>query len=177
MVAIRRLARCAAAACVLPLACAQASSAAAQSVSPDRQARASAVITRPATFRNLQELDFAYLSVTSAGTAVINPDTDTMTTTGGVLHAGGTPYAALFRGVSPTKAVVIIRLPRKPATLTRVGGTETMTVSNWTMSGNSRRTVAAQEPFDFRVGGTLGVAAGQAEGTYVGTFDVQIQYP
>ena len=141
MVAIRTLARRAAAALARPFAAAPAP-AAAQEISPDQQASATAVITRPATFRNLQELDFAYLSVTSAGTAVIDPDTDTMTTTGGVLHAGGTPYAALFRGVSPTKAVVIIRLPRKPATLTRIGGTETMTVSNWTMSGNSRRTVA-----------------------------------
>lgn len=151
--------------------------AAAQAVQPDRQASATAVITRPAVMRNLQELDFAYLSVTTAGTAVIDPNTDAMTTTGGVIHVGGTPYSALFQGISPTRAVVIIRLPRKPATLTRVGGTETMTVSNWTMTGNSRRTVAEQEPFDFSVGGTLNVGAGQAEGTYVGTFDIEIQYP
>jgi hypothetical protein len=52
-----------------------------------------------------------------------------------------------------------------------------MTVSNWTMSGNSNRTVAAQEPFTFKVGGTLFVNANQAEGAYIGTFNVDIQYP
>lgn len=176
MVAIRTLARRAAAAFALLLGLAQAP-AAAQTVAPDRQAIATAVISRPAIVRNLQELDFAYLSVTSAGTAVIDPNTDTMTTTGGVLYAGGTPYAALFQGISPTRAVVIIRIPRRPITLTRVDGTETMTVSDWTMSGNSRRTVAEQEPFDFRIGGTLNVGANQVEGTYVGTFEVTIQYP
>jgi hypothetical protein len=94
-----------------------------------------------------------------------------------VLYAGGLHYAALFEAVSPIKSVVIIRIPRQPITVTRVGGTETMTVSNWTMSGSNRRTVAAQEAFEFKVGGTLFVNANQAEGLYLGTFDVEIQYP
>ena len=145
--------------------------------SPDRNATSTVEIVGPAAVRNLQDLNFAYLTVAGAGTAIIDPNTDTMTTTGGVLHAGGLPYAALFEGVAPTKGVVIVRLPRQPITLTRVGGTETMTVSNWTISGNAKRTVAAQEPFDFKVGGTLNVNANQAEGTYLGTFAVEIQYP
>lgn len=180
MVAKRRLSRSLAAA-VLLLAPALAHPAAAQvaaaPAAPDKQAKATVVVTRPAAVRNLEHLDFAYLAVTTPGTAVINPDTEVMTTTGGVLHVGGTPSAALFEAVSPVKAVVIIRIPRQPITVTRVGGTETMTVSTWTLSGNSRRTVAAQEAFDFRVGGTLNVKANQAEGTYLGTFDVEIQYP
>lgn len=177
MTGFGRLASHGAAALALLLAPALAQPAAAQSIAPDKQASATVLISRPALVRNLQELDFAYLSVTTAGTAVVNPDTDAMTTTGGVLHVGGTPYAALFEGVSPTKAVVIVRIPRQPITVTRVGGTETMTVSNWTMSGQSRRTVAAQEPFSFKVGGTLNVNANQVEGIYVGTFEVDIQYP
>ena len=52
-----------------------------------------------------------------------------------------------------------------------------MTVSNWTISGNARRTVAEQEPFNFKVGGTLYVNANQVEGTSVGTFAVDVQYP
>ena len=146
-------------------------------VAPDRNATGTVEIVAPASVEKLQDLDFAYLSVLAAGTAIVDPNTDTMTTTGGVNHVGGLPHAALFRGISPLKGVVIVRLPRQPATLTRVGGTETMTVSNWTISGNARRTVAAQEPFDFKVGGRLNVNANQAEGTYVGTFNVDIQYP
>lgn len=146
-------------------------------VAPDRNATATVVIEPPATVRKLEDLDFAFLSVTTAGTAVINPNTDAMTTTGGVLHAGGVPHAAMFEATSPVRGVVIIRIPRNPITITRVGGTETMTVSNWTMSGNARRTVAAHEAFTFKVGGTLNVNANQIEGTYVGTFDVEVQYP
>jgi hypothetical protein len=129
------------------------------------------------TVRKLRDLNFAWLSVTGAGTATIDPNTEAMTTTGGVLHAGATPYAALFEAVSPAKAVVIIRIPRDPIIVTRVGGTETMTVSNWTLSGNSRRNTVAHEEFEFKVGGTLTVNANQVEGLYIGNFDVEIQYP
>ena len=146
-------------------------------VAPDKNATATVQLVKPTTFRKLQDLDFAYLAVTAAGRATVNPNTDAMTTTGGAVHVGGTPYAALFNAISPTRTVVIIRIPRQPITVTRVGGTETMTVSDWTISGNSRRTVAAHEPFEFKVGGTLYVNAGQVEGTYVGTFEVDVQYP
>ena len=127
--------------------------------------------------RKLRDLNFASLTVSGAGTAIIDPNTDLMTTTGGVLHSTGTPYAALFEAVSPAKAVVIIRIPRNPITVTRVGGTETMSVSNWTLSGSAKRTLASQEAYEFKVGGTLTVNANQAEGLYVGNFDVEIQYP
>jgi hypothetical protein len=146
-------------------------------VQATRNATATVYIPSPAQVRKLQDLNFALLAVTGAGTAVIDPNSDTMSTTGGVLHAGWTPYAALFQGVAPVKGVVIIRIPKNPITVTRVGGTETMTVDTWTISGNAKRTVAAQEPFDFKVGGTLRVNAGQAEGVYLGTFNVDIQYP
>ena len=146
-------------------------------VAASRNATARVFIAPPAQVRKLQDLNFALLYVTAAGTAVIDHNTDTMTTTGGVSFGGWTPYAALFEGVAPVKGVVIVRIPKDPITLTRVGGTETMTVSNWTLSGNAKRTVAAQEAFDFKVGGTLYVNANQAEGLYTGAFNVDVQYP
>jgi hypothetical protein len=90
---------------------------------------------------------------------------------------GGALHAATFTGAEKSSNVVIIRIPKQPVTLTRVGGTETMTVSNWTLEGLDKRQAAARVAFDFRVGATLNVKANQAEGTYVGTFDVSIQYP
>lgn len=160
-----------------PLLLCAAAAATAAPMAPDRNATGTVRIVAPAEVRKLQDLDFASLTVTAAGTAIVDPNTDAMTTTGGVIHVAGTPYAALFEGISPIRGVVIVRIPRQPATLTRVGGTETMTVSNWTISGNARRTVAEQEPFNFKVGGTLYVNANQVEGTYVGTFAVEVQYP
>jgi hypothetical protein len=146
-------------------------------VAPNRNATGTVTITPPASVRKLNDLNFAYLSVTTAGTAIVNPNTDTMTTTGGVIHAGGVPYSALFEAVSPVKNVVIIRIPKFPATVTRVGGTETMTVDTWTLAGSASRNIIAKEPFQFKVGGTLHVNANQVEGLYEGTFTVDVQFP
>ena len=124
----------------------------------------------------MNDLNFATLVVTGAGTAVINPNTDLMTTTGGVVHYGGTPYSALFEAVSPLKTVVHIRAPKKAITLTRIGGTETMQADNFTVSGTGSRNVVAKETFSFSVGGTLYVNANQAEELNAGTFRVERQY-
>lgn len=146
-------------------------------VTPDKNATGTVSITSPATVRKMNDLYFAYLTVTTAGTAVVNPNTDTMTTTGGVIHVGGVPYSALFEAVSPVKNVVLIRIPKAAATLTRVGGTETMRVDTWTLAGTPSRNIVAKEPFQFNVGGTLHVNANQVEGLYVGTFTVDVQFP
>jgi len=73
--------------------------------------------------------------------------------------------------------VVNIRLPKNPITVKRVGGTQTMTVSNWTLDGNSNRKVPLSQTIDFAVGATLTVGANQAPGVYTGTFSVTVQYP
>lgn len=144
----------------------------------------SAILAFPAGFRNLNQLNFGQLTVTGAGTAVVNPDTDALTTTGGVVRVGSSAYAALFQVEPPRRGAVHIRIPTTPIAITRVGGSETMTVSNWTISsnaqpigGNRYRVTATLEPFEFRVGGTLSASANQAEGTYTGTFDVTVEYP
>ncbi len=137
-------------------------------------ARATAQLVVPTSVRLLNNLNFGNIAVTAAGTAVITP-TDVITTTGGVSSLGGNPYSAMFEAVAPIKSVVHIRAPNKAITIVRVGGTETMTVDNWTVTGGTRN-VVAKELFQFNVGGTLHVNANQAEGTYVGTFTVDIQY-
>lgn len=145
-------------------------------VIPNKQAKAVVAILPPIAVRKLQDLNFATLGVYGAGTATIDPNTDIMTVTGGVTHIGQTPYSALFEAVAPSKSVVHIRVPKKPTIVTRVGGTETMIVDLFTISGSDSRNVVAKEPFEFSVGGTLHVNANQAEGAYVGTFDVDLQY-
>jgi len=136
-----------------------------------------AQLMKPLTLAKLNDMDFGDLGVTANGTAVINPVTDTMTTTGGVLSLGGTPRAATFRGVAQGSAVVNIKVPNGGITLTRVGGTQTILLNAFTLDGQSKRTLAAAGIFDFKVGATLRPTAGQAEGLYTGTFDVTIQYP
>jgi hypothetical protein len=149
---------------------------AAAPVAPNKNAKGSAAIIRPLTLRKMQDLDFAFVAVTSAGTAIVDPNTDLMSTTGGVLQVGGLPYAALFEAVSPSKTVVHIRVPKPSTVVTRVGGTETMVVDSFTISGSSNRNVVSKEIFQFKIGGTLHVNAGQAQGTYLGTFDIDVNY-
>ena len=132
---------------------------------------------RPLTLAKLNDLDFGYLGVTANGTAVIDPITDTLSTTGGVLPLGGAPRAATFRGVAQGSAVVIIRVPNGGINLIRVGGTETILLNAFTLDGQSKRTMAQAGIFDFKVGATLRPTAGQADGLYTGTFEVTIQYP
>ena len=161
----------------LPLALLAPAAGLAAPVSPPTQPPAQAVLMRPLTLTKLNDMDFGNLGVIANGTAVINPVTDTMTTTGGVMRLGGTPRAATFRGVAQGSAVVIIRIPNGGITLVRAGGTETILLNAFTLDGQSKRTMAQAGIFDFRVGATLRPTAGQADGLYTGTFQVTIQYP
>jgi hypothetical protein len=149
----------------------------AQTVSPDQDATGRAIVLRPLSLLKVEDLDFGWLTVTTAGTAILNPVTGVVTTTGGVLAAGGDPLAAMFVGAASRNTPIKIRIPNRPITITRQGGTETMTVSSWTLDGPADRKTGPERAFTFRVGATLNVGANQADGLYTGTFDVEVQYP
>jgi uncharacterized protein DUF4402 len=159
---------------LIAFACPAAANAAAIAASPP--AKGSVSILLPSSFVKLMDMDFGLLTVTTAGTAILDSNTGSVTTTGGVLLVGGRPHAAGFDAVSPAKNVVKVSLPKKTVVLTRVGGTETMTLDTWTINGATTRNVVAHEEFTFQVGGTLHVNANQVEGVYLGTFDVTINY-
>lgn len=141
------------------------------------RAVASGAFIFPLTLTTRSNLDFGYVAATGAGTVVINPNTSALTTTGLVTSLGGNPRPASFVGAARSSSVVNIRIPKQPITIRRVGGTETMTVRDFTLQGQDKRTLARMEAFSFNVGATLVVAAGQVEGTYSGEFDVTVQYP
>ena len=140
-------------------------------------ATANALLIYPVSLNKIDDLDFGLMTVTTAGTVVIDPNANTIARTGGVTLVGTGWKAASFVGAAAGSSVVNIKLPNQPFALTRAGGTETMTVSNLTLQGQAKRTIAAATSFTFRVGGTLNVGANQAEGVYTGTFNVDIQYP
>ena len=142
-----------------------------------RASNSTVTLLGPLTVLKRGDLDFGKLAVTTGGTAVIDPLSGARTATGGVIPAGTGFHPATFTGTGNRNSVVNIRLPSKATTVTRVGGTETMTVSNWTLDGKTNRKVPPSQTFDYAVGATLTVGANQAPGTYVGTFDVTIQYP
>lgn len=135
-----------------------------------------AAILHPLSLIKSADLDYGLLIVKSAGTAVIDPVADSMSATGGVVKAGGAPHSAAFIGAGSGLTLIYVQQPTAPITLTRVGGTETMTASNFTLQNGNLYLTLATGAFSFRVGATLNVAATQVEGTYLGTFNVDAYY-
>jgi hypothetical protein len=154
-----------------------ATAASAQPVEATEKAQARVALIYPLTVTKKSDMDFGYLAAVGAGTAVLEPNSNSLSTTGGVSALGGDPTSAVFIGASQSASVVNIKVPNQPITLTRVGGTETMRVDNFTLQGQDKRTLAKMSTFEFRVGGTLRVNAYQTEGFYSGTFDVTVHYP
>jgi len=148
-----------------------------RAATPPVPSTATAIILHPVTVLKLADLDFGSILVTAAGTITLDPADNSVITTGGVVPLAGTRHAARFAGAASGNSVVNIKLPKQPITLTRVSGTETMTLVKLTLDGPDKRTMAKAASFEFKVGGKLNVAAGQADGTYVGTFNVIVQYP
>lgn len=138
-------------------------------------ANASAQIVPPLSVVNDRNLDFGVLSFSGAGTATIDPATDGLTTTGGVVRAGGSPIAAKYTGSGPGSLLVYIRVPSS-VTLTRSGGTETIIANAFTIEGGAFRLFPARTGFNFRVGATLSVAATQVPGLYGGPYNVDVIY-
>ena len=99
-----------------------------------------------------------------------------MTTTGGVQRILGTPSAAHFEIAAARFAILFVRAPSSAITLTRVGGTETMTVSNWTLDSGLIRVVPANGILDIAAGGRLNVNANQRDGVYTGQFTILVDY-
>jgi hypothetical protein len=150
---------------------------AASAAAVSKVATGNVALLSPLTVLKRTDLDFGTLVVTGAGTAVVDPVSGTRTATGGVVPAGTAAHPATFTATGNRNSVVNIRLPKGAITVTRVGGTQTMTVSNWTLDGNTNRKVPTTQTIDFAIGATLNVGANQTPGVYSGTFSVTVQYP
>ncbi len=151
--------------------------AAARAVPVRQSSPSQAAILSPLGVVKQADLDFGELVVSGAGTAIIDPVSGAMTSSATLVPVASKYHPAKFTGTGSKNSVVHIRLPTSSIALTRVGGTETVTVSNWTLDGSTNRRIPATDIFDFAVGATLTVASGQVPGPYQGTFDVTVQYP
>ena len=152
-------------------------SAGAAPVSASPKAKSQVSIVKPLTLQRLNDMDFATLGVTTGGTATIDPLSGSMSVSGGLIPLMGTPSPARYTGAATKNTVVNIRVPKQPVLITRVGGTETLSVSNFTLDGQDKRTLAQSGSFTFAVGADITVPAGTVDGLYTGEIDVTIQYP
>lgn len=154
--------------------------AAAQPVEEDATGRVTVV--SPLSLVKIRDLEFGtiYMDAASTGGTVILdptlPEGSELSVTGDLVAAFD-GHTAKFGGAPARTKKIKIRIPKQDITITRVGGTETLTVRDFTLDGPDQRTVPGGNPFDFRIGASLDIPAGTLDGVYEGNFDVQVQYP
>lgn len=125
-----------------------------------------------------QNLDFgSLLPATGAGTATIAPD-GTLSTTGGVVGSGGTPFQGrcLVTGqLFPVRPMVIsITAP----SYNIVDGANNMLVDSFHLnsSGIGRTVTLTAFITSVDIGAKLHLAGNQAAGTYTGAFTMNVNY-
>lgn len=135
------------------------------------------------------DLDFGQVmaSSTAAGSVTVTP-TGSRSAGGGATLAGGAASAGEFAGAGTRNQIVIFSFGAPSVLLTRVNGTQTMTVDSFTLGatsagglnqlGNSGRwrIVSSNGLFTLPVGATLRVGAAQTPGDYEGTFTLTAVY-
>jgi hypothetical protein len=133
-----------------------------------------ALILIPLTLTKVENLDFGTVVSSSAnGTVTIPPDGGVRTTSGGVTPvASDVGVRATFAGAGSLGEQVGIFLS-PPATITDGFGHSLPISLNLEAS---TVTIDSTRAFSVGVGGTVNVAANQADGIYSGTFTVLAQY-
>lgn len=137
-----------------------------------------AEIAESSVVQKLSDLQFGdIVTGSSPSTVAVNASTDArQVTSGDAIALGGTVSAASFRVEARPLLFYRIIVPAS-TTITRVGGSETMLVDNFTLNGPSLRLLPLFTPVGtFKVGGRLNVAADQEAGTYEGSFNVTVNF-
>lgn len=110
----------------------------------------------------------------------IEPESDGLTQlSGNAVPLGGTRTAASFTAFGRPLERVRITVNQNQIDLTRVGGTQTMRIDQFRLDGGNgtrNRFLSAGGSVNYKVGGRLTIAANQAGGAYIGTFNVTIDY-
>lgn len=147
------------------------SAVAADAAPASASATARARVLKQITVANTSDLDFGTIV---AGTAASTVDVTTAgaRTCGAGLTCTGTTTAANFNITGTVGSIVTIS---SPATATLTSGANNMTVT-LNRSASTLTLAAGAVNGAVTVGGSLGLAANQADGAYTGTFSVTVDY-
>ncbi len=135
---------------------------------------ATAEVLSSLTVTATADLAFGQIAANTGGTVTVNANSTVAST--GALISTGTRAPAAFDVVGSPNSMVVVTLPAAPVNLTRVAGTETMSLGGFNTNPNGAFQLDAAGNGTFNVGGTLTVASGQVPGTYTGTFSVSVEY-
>jgi hypothetical protein len=140
-------------------------------------ATANAKIVKAITMTQTQNMDFGTI-VTGATAATAVLGLANSVTCGVGLTCSGAPKVAAFDVQGTNGASVLTTLPADGA-VTLTSGANSMVLtgftSNWGVGAHTLVTTIATAD-SLKVGATLGVGANQAEGNYVGSFAVTVNY-
>lgn len=146
-------------------------------------ALASATIVKPINITESGNLDFGKLaSGTASGTAVLTPD-NSLSVTGGITKVStNATTVPTYTVTGESSALYSVTLPGNNDVTLKMTGADDMTVTDFTaafIDGNSNELTnqtLTNGSVTFKVGATLNVNEGQAEGTYTGHYDVIVAY-
>lgn len=146
-------------------------------ISAPSQPPARALLLIPLTLTKVQDIHFGSIvpSTTTGGWVAINAVTGARTASAGLtLMPTDIGQRGQFAGAgTPGQQVIMSLTP--PTQLTNPGG-DTLDVLAMTIDGPTTRTIGADHTFFVGVGGTIFVAANQAEGLYSATYDLTADY-
>ena len=130
----------------------------------------------PATFTEIQPLNFGLIVPGAAGGTVTISDTGAVSVTGTITHLGGSSNAQVLMNSCAGSVARRIRLTTGP--LSGPGPDVVMTQLTCTSPGRNsannrcRRFNGTAGNDILLIGGTITVPAGQTPGVYTGTFDI-----
>lgn len=122
-------------------------------------------------------LRFGSFAAGSGGTVTVGTAADTASTTGGVVHFGGTVSRARFNLTCPGSSMDsgANYIVTTDSSVTLSSGANTMTLNNFTRSPASG-SISKGGSATLYVGGRLNANANQPAGNYSGSFNVTVDY-
>ena len=141
-------------------------------------ATAKGVVLEPLTLSWVSDLDFGTVAGSAAaGSVTVDPDSALRSAAGGVTLVPSTFSRARFDGLGQSGQTVGLTLtPPAGAVLVGPGGA-TVSVNSMTLdAGGTTRVLPGSGAFTVYVGGSFGIAANQANGTYSALFQLTADY-
>ena len=133
---------------------------------------------KPLLLAKTTDMDFGSVFAPATGTGTVKLDPNGGATVyAGVAQAGTSATSrAVFTGSATRLSLVFLQLPAGSITLTRAGGTETLTASNFTIDSAGVLRIVGTAAYTIGVGATLSVPSTAVDGSYLGTFTITANY-